>query len=76
MIKNTSIAETCIVLTRNPLVTTPDGHIGVMTFFLFDPGEFGPGGQHRPDPEVIIQRSKGLNPSFYVVFYGDSDEQH
>ena len=60
--KNTSIAVPCKFLTKNPLATAPDGSIGVMNFYFFDPGDFGPGGRHRPDPEVKIRRSKGLTP--------------
>ena len=73
--KNTSITLSCTVLTFHPLVTTPDGSIGVMNLYLFDPGDFGPGDRHRPDPEVKIGRSKGLNPSLYVV-YGDFEKPH
>ena len=47
-----------------------------MIFHFFDPGDFGPRGRHRPDPDVKIWRSKGLNPSYYVVFYGDFDVNH
>ena len=32
--------------------------------------------RHRPDPDVKIWRSKGLNPSYYVVFYGDFNGKH
>ena len=49
-------------LTKNPLVTTPVGSIGVMNFYFFDPGDFGPGGPHRPDLEVKLGRSKSLTP--------------
>ena len=66
----------CLVLSKNRVVTSPDGSIGVTNFYFFDPGDFGPRGQHRPDPEVKIRRSKGLNPSFYVVFYVDFDKRH
>ena len=62
--KNTSIAETCIVFNELRIID------------FLDPGDFGPGGRHRPDPEVKIQRSKGLNPSFYVVVYGDLEKRH
>ena len=55
-------------LTFHPLVTTPDGSIGVMNFYFFDPGDFGPRGWHGLDPEVKIGRSKGLTPLFYLVF--------
>ena len=34
--KNTSTAETCIVFTGNPVVTTPGGSIGVMNFCFFE----------------------------------------
>ena len=29
-----------------------------------------------PDPDVKIWRSKGLNPSLYVIFHGDFEKQH
>ena len=60
--KNTSIAETCIVFNEKSVGNDPDESIGVMNFYLFDPGDFGPGGRHRPDPEVKIRGSKGLTP--------------
>mgnify|MGYP001486693036 CR=1 FL=1 len=52
--------------------------LGARAPCFFDPGDFGPGpgGRHRPDPDVKIWRSKGLNPSYNVVFYGDQEKQH
>ena len=72
--KNTSIALSCAVFNFpiHPLVTTPDGSIGVMNFYFFDPGDFGPGGLHRLDPEVKISGSPGLTPWFYVAFRHNS----
>ena len=63
-------------LTFHPLVTTLDGSIGAMNFYFFDPGDFGPGGRHRLDLDVKIRRSKGFNPSYYVVFYRDFEKRN
>ena len=51
---------------------TQGGSIGVMNFWFFDPGDFGPGGRHRPDLEVKKSRSPGLTPWFYVAFSHNS----
>ena len=47
---------------------TPDGSIGVMNSFFFDPGDFGPGGRHRPDPDVKIRRSRRFEPIILCSF--------
>ena len=74
--KNTSIAETCIVFNKECAGNDPRWIYWNYEFYFFDPGDFRPGGQHRLDPEVKIGRSKGLNPSFYVVFHVDFEKQN
>ena len=50
-------------LTFHPLVTTPDGSIGVMNYYFSTLGTSDP----EAGLEVKIRRSKGLTPWFYVV---------
>ena len=61
--KNTSIALSCTVFNFPSAGNDPGRMYWSYDFFVFfDPGDFGPGGWHRPDPEVKIRRSQGLTP--------------
>ena len=59
--KNTSIAVPCAVFNVPSAGYNPRWIYWSYDVF-FDPGDFGPRGRHRPDPEVKIRRSKGLTP--------------
>ena len=74
--KNTSIALSCTVF-NFPSAGNDLGWIyWSYEFYFFDPGDFRPGGRHRPDPDVKIWRSKCLTPSYYVVVYGDFEKRN
>ena len=60
--KNTSIALSCTVFNFPSAGNDPGWIHWSYEFLFFRPGDFGPGGRHRPDPEVKIWRSKGLTP--------------
>ena len=59
---NTSIAEPCIVFNVPSAGYNPRWIYWSYEFLFFDPGDFGPGGRHRPDPEVKKSHSQGLTP--------------
>ena len=58
--KNTSIEVSCTRFNIPSAGNDPGWIYWSYDFFFFDPGDFGPGGWHRPDPDVKIRRSKGL----------------
>ena len=60
--KNTSIALSCTVFNFPSAGNDPGWIYWSYEFLFFRPRDFGPGGRHRPDPEVKIWRSKGLTP--------------
>ena len=60
--KDTSIALSCTVFNFPSAGNDPGWIYWSYEFLFFRPGDFGPGGRHRPDPEVKIRRSKGLTP--------------
>ena len=68
------MAKTCIVLNENPLVTTPDGSIGVMDFYLLDHGDFGPGGPDQTGGQNL--RFPRFDPMILCSFKPQFDEQH
>ena len=60
--KNTSIEVSCTPFNFPSAGNDPGWIYRSYESLFFDPGDFGPGGWHRPDPEVKIRRSKGLTP--------------
>ena len=69
--KNTSIAVSCTVFNFPSAGNDPGWIYWSYDFLMFRPRGLRTRTRrrHRPDPDVKIWRSKGLNPSYYVAFY-------